>query len=106
MSPSRLPTVCACGKSACTEHSKARDERPSAHRRGYDAVWKRLRLQVLAEEPLCRFCLSEGRVTPAAHVDHIETVRARPELRLVRSNLRALCAPCHNARSGRKDGSA
>jgi 5-methylcytosine-specific restriction protein A len=69
--------------------------RLSPCKRGYDRRWQRLRLVVLAEEPLCRFCYAEGRLTPATDVDHIEPLRTRPDLRLLRSNLRSLCHPCH-----------
>ena len=79
-------------------------ERGSAAERGYDRTWRRLRLVVLAAEPLCRFCQAAGQVTAAAVVDHIEPVRQRPELRLVRSNLRALCKPCHDAHTARQTG--
>lgn len=72
-------------------------QRGSAAARGYDATWRRLRLVVLAEEPLCRFCQARGRVVPATEVDHIEPIALRPELRLVRANLRATCRPCHSA---------
>ena len=34
-------------------------------------TWQRIRLQVLAEEPLCRACQAADRVTAAAEVDHI-----------------------------------
>jgi 5-methylcytosine-specific restriction protein A len=75
--------------------------RGSASARGYDTAWQRLRLQVLAEEPLCRFCAELGRVTAAHDVDHIAPVARSPELRLVRANLRPLCRPCHSAHTAR-----
>ncbi|MFZ6762224.1 HNH endonuclease signature motif containing protein [Pseudoroseomonas sp. WGS1072] len=72
-------------------------QRGSASARGYDTAWRRLRLTVLAEEPLCRFCRERGLVTAATEIDHITPIAARPELRLARANLRALCRPCHAA---------
>lgn len=71
--------------------------RGSAAARGYDAAWRRLRLAVLAEEPLCRFCKAEGKVTPATVVDHIDG-NAWNRARL---NLRPLCKPCHDRRTAR-----
>lgn len=71
--------------------------RGSSTARGYGADWQRLRLQVLAEEPLCRFCAEQGKVTAATEVDHIVPIRLRPDLRLERSNLRSLCKPHHDA---------
>ncbi|HWX48139.1 MAG TPA: HNH endonuclease signature motif containing protein [Roseomonas sp.] len=79
-------------------------QRGSASSRGYDRQWRRLRDVVLAEEPLCRFCLELGRLTPAREVDHIEPIARRPDLRLVRTNLRPLCTPCHSRRTGRDRG--
>jgi len=67
----------------------------SASARGYGKDWQRLRQRVLAEEPLCRLCHAEGRVTAATEVDHIEPLHLRPDLRLVRSNTRPICHPCH-----------
>jgi 5-methylcytosine-specific restriction protein A len=72
-------------------------QRGSASSRGYNVAWRRLRLVVLAEAPLCCFCQERGRVVPATEVDHIQPVSLRPDLRLVRENLRATCRPCHSA---------
>jgi hypothetical protein len=46
---------------------------------------------------MCRFCRAEGRLVPATDVDHIQTVAARPDLRLFRPNLRPLCHSCHSS---------
>ena len=46
-------------------------QRESAYRRGYGARWRKLRAQVLMEEPLCRECRKAGRIVPATDVDHI-----------------------------------
>jgi 5-methylcytosine-specific restriction protein A len=70
--------------------------RGSSASRGYDADWRRLRLIVLEEEPLCRFHAERGQTVPGEEVDHIEPVDLRPDLRLVRSNLRVLCKACHS----------
>jgi 5-methylcytosine-specific restriction protein A len=71
--------------------------RGSAAARGYDGQWRRLRLAVLAEEPLCRLCAERGEAAEATDVDHIIPLAVRPDLRLVRSNVRPLCSPCHRA---------
>ncbi|WP_238996817.1 HNH endonuclease [Entomobacter blattae] len=47
------------------------------------------------------FCQKEGRIKEATEVDHIQTVRNRPDLRLDPRNLRALCKSCHSARTMR-----
>lgn len=72
------------------------ERRGSSASRGYGQDWRRLREQILAVEPLCRFCTASGLVVPATEVDHIEPISKRPDLRLTPSNLRPLCTPCHS----------
>lgn len=62
--------------------------------RGYDEPWKRLRVAFLKRHPNCKDCGDR-----ATDVDHIETVRARPDRRLDWRNLRALCHSCHSRRT-------
>ncbi|MEW6862414.1 HNH endonuclease signature motif containing protein [Trueperella pyogenes] len=56
----------------------------------------------MAAHPSCEQCERDGRITPAAEVDHI--------LPLDRGgthdeeNLQALCKPCHSAKTARQDG--
>ena len=88
--PAHLPTP----REARDAYDRFRGSPPS---RGYDRAWRRLRDQVLREEPLCRACLAAGRVTEAVMVHHVEPVAARPDLRLTRSNLGPLCDPHHAA---------
>ena len=75
----------------------------SAAARGYDGDWRRLRLRILADEPLCRFCAAEGRVTAATEVDHIDPFRGLDDpRRLDPANCRPLCTPCHRSRTARQ----
>lgn len=62
--------------------------------------WKKLRLQVIAEEPICRLRLA-GCTLRSDTADHIITVKDRPDLRFVRSNLRGSCQSCNMARGSR-----
>jgi len=85
-------------KGRCAAHR--RSDAPETRRgktaeRGYDAVWRRLRLLVLAEEPICRRCQHEF----TADIDHVIPLRVRPDLRLVRSNLQGLCRACHRVKT-------
>ncbi|TQE93738.1 MAG: HNH endonuclease [Spiribacter salinus] len=59
--------------------------------------WQRLRRQQLGDEPLCRYCMEIGRVTPATVVDHIKRVVDEPDLAFDASNLQSLCTECHNS---------
>ena len=71
--------------------------RGSSTERGYGYAWQKIRKGVLAEEPLCRFHLAEGRAVAAAEVDHIDG-NSRNN---ARENLRALCKSCHSSRTAR-----
>jgi 5-methylcytosine-specific restriction endonuclease McrA len=65
---------------------------PGRGKRIYNSkAWALLRDQVLSEEPVCRHCRRGGFL----EVDHIVPVLVAPRLALVRSNLQALCPPCH-----------
>ena len=73
--------------------------RPSSWERGYDRDWQRLRIAHLAINPLCAQC---GAM--ATDVDHVNTIRSHPELRLAPSNLQSLCKPCHSRKTVAEDG--
>jgi 5-methylcytosine-specific restriction protein A len=62
------------------------------------AVWKHLRAQKLAANPLCEACLRLGRVTGASDVDHIRAINngGHPT---AWANLQSLCHECHSAKT-------
>lgn len=94
-----------CGKittagSRCQSCQSARERQRDEHRgtaaqRGYNWTWKRLRAQVLLEEPVCREC----KAAPSVEVDH-EIPRALGGTH-DRANLRGLCHGCHAVKSAR-----
>ncbi|WP_104529549.1 HNH endonuclease [Blastococcus saxobsidens] len=59
--------------------------------------WRRLREQVLREEPVCYLC---GR-RPSTTVDHVLPLSLFPHLAHVRSNLRGACRPCNGSKHNR-----
>jgi len=63
-------------------------------------AWRRLKDQVVAEEPNCwlRLPVCTGLSQTA---DHLITVKERPDLALVRANLRGICHRCNMARKSR-----
>jgi 5-methylcytosine-specific restriction endonuclease McrA len=65
--------------------------------------WRRIRDQVVQEEPVCRLQLSccTMRSTTA---DHVIPVKFRPDLKYVRQNLRGSCGPCNRRRGARPLG--
>lgn len=62
--------------------------------------WRKLRNQVIKEEPLCRLRLDCCTITSTT-ADHIIPVRYRPDLKYVRRNLRGSCQPCNMRRGVR-----
>ena len=63
-------------------------------------VWRAIRAEQLAHEPLCRECTKANRVTPATDVDHIDgdSHNNRP------SNIQSLCRSHHSAKTVRENG--
>lgn len=91
----------AGGQRRCPAH-RAQDPRHLAdERKGWtrqfygEPRWRAVRAAVLQEEPVCPCGV------PSTTVDHIESLRARPDLAYSRENLRALCTSCHNSRTAK-----
>ena len=61
------------------------------------AAWRRVRARHLRQQPACCWCGSTERLV----VDHIKSVRERPNLWETPWNLRTLCSGCHEKRSHR-----
>ena len=57
-------------------------------------AWRKLRKQVLAEEPLCRHCAAQGLTVPATEVDHMRGAADNS-----RDALQSLCKPCHSIKT-------
>lgn len=68
------------------------------------AAWKRLRSEVLADEPLCRMCAGRGLVVAATDVDHIEDSREDYSDDNSRANLQPLCHDCHSLKTAASMG--
>ncbi len=83
------------GRGRCPEHQTSRPWEGGAGGRGYGRPWRRIREQVLTEEPFCRLCGA-----PSAEVDHL-IPRAHGGSD-ERGNLRALCVACHASRTARQ----
>jgi 5-methylcytosine-specific restriction endonuclease McrA len=67
----------------------------SNHARNDGTAWRKIRAQVLAEEPICAV---QGCFRPSTEVDHIIPL-ARGGSPLDRDNLQGMCKP-HNASKG------
>lgn len=61
-------------------------------------AWRKLRDQVVREEPECRLRTAAVCTGLSQTADHIVTVRDRPDLAMDRANLRGACHACNRAR--------
>lgn len=64
--------------------------------------WRRLRLERLNAEPLCRYCKQQGRVTEATVLDHI-TPHKGDMVKFWSGPFQSLCATCHSSRKAKED---
>lgn len=60
-------------------------------RKGYGGTWTRLSATIRENNPLCQVCGTQ----PSVEVHHKVAVKADPRLKLVASNLLAVCRECH-----------
>lgn len=68
----------------------------SATLRDQSAAYQRLRLSILDDEPLCRYCFNRGHVTQADVLDHIIALSLGGTND--RSNLAPACTTCNAAK--------
>jgi 5-methylcytosine-specific restriction endonuclease McrA len=61
-------------------------------------AWRKLRDQVVRDEPTCRLRFPRICTLVSTTADHIVPVVEAPELVMTRSNLRGACTPCNEAR--------
>lgn len=75
----------------------------SSTQRGYGYKWQKYRLSFLRSNPLCSYCMRDGRVTEATVVDHIEPHKGDKTLFWKTENHQSLCAPCHSSVKQREE---
>ncbi len=59
------------------------------------ARWQHIRTAQLTDEPLCRMCRKEGRITAATVCDHIEQHKGDP-IKFFAGPFQSLCKPHHD----------
>lgn len=75
----------------------------SSTQRGYGYKWQKYRLSFLRSNPLCSYCMRDGRVTEATVVDHIEPHKGDQKLFWDTENHQSLCMPCHSSVKQREE---
>lgn len=68
----------------------------SPHLRDHSSAYRRLCARILAQEPLCRYCRHDSRITPARVADHIVALALGGNNDA--GNLAPACAPCNDAK--------
>ena len=68
------------------------DNRESAHKRGYNRQWGKVRGVKLSRDPFCERCLAKGRTVPAQMVHHKDRNSSNNSF----DNLESVCLSCHN----------
>lgn len=75
-----MPIVKHINRQRRARQNKAADERRgTARERGYTTAWDKFARGWLASNPLCTYCATQGRVTAAELVDHIEPHQGDPD---------------------------
>ena len=69
----------------------------------YDSRWRKERIHFLQEQPLCRYCAEQGRITPATVVDHIVPHKGNHDLFWDKTNWQPLCKFCHDSVKQREE---
>ncbi len=90
-------------KQYCAEHAKLH-ARPSVTKQGYGYRWQQRSKRFLRDHPLCASCQKDGKLTPAAVVDHIIPHRGDTRLFWDASNWQPLCKRCHDTKTANEDG--
>lgn len=70
--------------------------RPAWQGRGYSRDYFKARARHMRDHPWCEMCAHMGKWVKAEHCDHIETVQARPDLRIDPRNFQSLCGRHHD----------
>ena len=98
--PHAAPTCCTvCNRRTCTCERTRQDTRPSAHARGYDRRWQKVRARYLAQHPLCNHCSTDTRPVVATQVDHVIPHKGNRALFNDPGNLQGLCHSCHSKKT-------
>ena len=84
----------------CPAHDKQdmreynRYRRDPETRKRYGGAWRKIRARYIAKHPLCEWCETAGRITPAREIHHILPLSEGGTH--VEENLMALCTACHS----------
>ena len=85
-----------CAKHQRQAHRRENARRGTSQQRGYGARWKRLRVVILARDPICVSC----GLAPSVAVDHINPKSLRVDAAdFAEEELQGLCLSCHGRKT-------
>ena len=81
-----------------------RTDRRSSTERGYTYQWRKARARYLQSNPLCVYCMKQGRTEAATVVDHIVKHGGNQDLFWDENNWQAMNKRCHDKKTARENG--
>ena len=86
------PELVRSGRCSLHAEEQDTDRRPEWVTKFYGSTrWKKLREWKRRHNPLCEYCVEEGKQEPATSVDHVVPLTVDPSLALAETNLRSSC---------------
>ena len=82
------------------QHRATDTRRGSARERGYSTAWDKFSRAFLRSNPLCEYCLGNGKTVAAEVTDHDIPHRGDPEL-FWNNSWTACCVSCHSGLKAR-----
>ena len=61
--------------------------------------WRKMRQIQLSQHPLCAACLSDGKITPALHIDHLFPWGLVGDIAFTNNVFQSLCPSCHSIKT-------
>ena len=87
------------GSNYCQIHKTDKSDTQKANAKLYNSTaWRKKRVAMQSQYPICAACLLEGRVTETDHIDHVIPHR-RMQDRFHVNFFQGLCAPHHSLKT-------
>ena len=87
------------GQNYCHLHRTDKSENQKQNSKLYNSTaWRKKRIAMQSQYPICAACLLEGRVVQTEHIDHVIPHR-RVQERFLVNLFQGLCAPHHSIKT-------
>lgn len=103
--PNKPPTAVNPHAVARTPVLRGFDARKQYHHLYNNSRWRKLRMLILLRDPICTDgCVCQLR-NPSTVADHIKDHRGNEKMFWDEKNIRGVCKPCHDFKTGSQHGS-